>query len=165
MKGKPVRPEPAEQGKRSKAHHGPHKETSPPSPLSEKREGECGAISEPVKDWTTRQKIKIWTRTEGETGRTIGQIAGKHAPLAAGRDCSSINQDSCEQGKVWWTGAGVFEPSRRSPSGEAHCGRRYKETTIQIRNLDTAAEGKADDTKIQNWDNRCSTRRADHRSA
>ena len=59
--------------------------TSPPGPLSEKREGEkSGAISEPVKDWTTRQKTRNWTDFEGETGRTIGQKVGQRAPRAAG---------------------------------------------------------------------------------
>ena len=48
-----------------------------PLPLSILERGGHGAISGPVKDWTTRQKIKIWTRTEGETGRTIGQNAGQ----------------------------------------------------------------------------------------
>ena len=48
-----------------------------PQPLSILERGGCGAISGPVKDWTTRQKTKIWTRTEGETGRTIGQNVGQ----------------------------------------------------------------------------------------
>ena len=34
-------------------------------------------ISKPVKDWTTRRKIENWTRTEGETGWTIGQKVGQ----------------------------------------------------------------------------------------
>ena len=55
---------------------GLRKETSPPT-LSILERGGHGAISEPVKDWTTRQKTKNWTRTEGETGRTIGQKIGQ----------------------------------------------------------------------------------------
>ena len=60
-----------------------------PRPCSILDGGGC-AINRPVKDWTTRQKIRIWTRTEGETGRTIGQIDGQpnltpHPPLRKAR--------------------------------------------------------------------------------
>ena len=72
-----------------------------PRPCSILEGGGC-AISEPVKDWTTRQKIRIWTRTEGETGRTIGQIDGQQATRAAGQNISSIDQPGGWQVNARW---------------------------------------------------------------
>ena len=63
-----------------------------PRPLSILEKGGRDAISEPVKDWTTRQKVKNWTDFEGETGRTIGQKVGQRAPRAAGQYRISIAQ-------------------------------------------------------------------------
>ena len=69
-----------------------------PQPLSILERGGHGAISGPVKDWTTRQKMKIWTRTEGETGWTNGLNGGQQAFRTAGQHHFSIDQVGGWQG-------------------------------------------------------------------
>ena len=78
----------------------------------------CGAISGPVKDWTTRQNQRIWTRIERRRYWTIGQKVGQRAPSTTGPDRSSIAQTGGWRANRRWNGLPQYGRGQRTMNGQ-----------------------------------------------